>query len=124
MIGVTVLRFPELYSDMVILIMEVSMMFQVQVRNFMKRQLKVLASVVLSVLMFGMSVLPVLAASPEKTVNASATLAYNLKGLKHNAAVQKAYIASTYVYVTQRSGEHAIFPDCSSTEAMPHTWMK
>jgi hypothetical protein len=45
----------------------------------------------------------VLAATPGNTINASATLAYNLKGLQHNSAVQKAYIASTYVYVTQRS---------------------
>jgi hypothetical protein len=44
------------------------------------------------------------AAAPQRTVNASATLAYNLKGLRHNIAVQKAYIGSTYVYVTQRSG--------------------
>ncbi|MGO4109002.1 phage baseplate protein [Paenibacillus sp. YAF4_2] len=70
----------------------------------MKRQLKLLASVGLAVLIFGMTVLPVFAATPGKTVNASATLAYNLKGLNHNLAVQKAYIASTYLYVTQRSG--------------------
>ncbi len=44
------------------------------------------------------------AATPGKTVNASATLAYNIKSLRHNLAIQKAYIASTYVYVTQRSG--------------------
>lgn len=43
------------------------------------------------------------AASPGKTVNASAKLAYNLKGLKHNVAVQKSYIGDKYIYVTQRS---------------------
>lgn len=69
-----------------------------------KRQLKLLTSFVLAILISAMPVLPVFAATPERTVNASATLAYNLKGLKHNVAVQKAYIASTYVYVTQRSG--------------------
>ncbi|WP_434006901.1 hypothetical protein [Paenibacillus konkukensis] len=58
----------------------------------------------LAMLMSGVAVLPAFAATPAKTVNASATLAYNLKGLKHNLAVQKAYIASTYLYVTQRSG--------------------
>ncbi|WP_397334306.1 hypothetical protein [Paenibacillus glycanilyticus] len=58
----------------------------------------------LAMLLFGTAVLPVFAASPGKTVNASATLAYNLKGLNHNLAVQKAYIASKYLYVTQRSG--------------------
>ncbi|WP_375295487.1 phage baseplate protein [Paenibacillus doosanensis] len=58
----------------------------------------------LAMLMSGIAVLPAFAATPAKTVNASATLAYNLKGLKHNLAVQKAYIASTYLYVTQRSG--------------------
>jgi hypothetical protein len=46
----------------------------------------------------------VLTATPLKVVNAGASLAYNLKGLKHNVVVQKAYIASSYIYVTQRSG--------------------
>ncbi|MDQ0116175.1 helveticin J family class III bacteriocin [Paenibacillus harenae] len=79
-------------------------MIQVQKSSLMKRQLKILTTVVLAILIWGMSVLPAFAATPGKTVNASATLAYNLKGLKHNVAVQKAYIASTYLYVTQRSG--------------------
>ncbi|MGG1550154.1 hypothetical protein [Paenibacillus ferrarius] len=80
-------------------------MVQVQVlRTVKRRKLKWLASVSLALLVFLLAALPAFAATPEKTVNASATLAYNLKGLNHNAAVQKAYIASTYVYVTQRSG--------------------
>ncbi|MDD9269222.1 helveticin J family class III bacteriocin [Paenibacillus sp. GCM10023248] len=79
-------------------------MFRVQALSLMKWRLKLLFSVVLSILIGGMSVMPAFAATPQKTVNASATLAYNLKGLKHNVAVQKAYIASTYLYVTQRSG--------------------
>ncbi|WP_407945101.1 phage baseplate protein [Paenibacillus glycinis] len=70
----------------------------------MKKPLRLLASIGLALLMFGLTVLPAFAATPGKTVNASATLAYNLKGLHHNLAVQKAYIASTYLYVTQRSG--------------------
>ncbi|MGG1517061.1 helveticin J family class III bacteriocin [Paenibacillus oryzisoli] len=73
-------------------------------RSFRRKQLQWLASVSLALLLFLIAALPALAATPEKTVNASATLAYNLKGLNHNVAVQKAYIASTYVYVTQRSG--------------------
>ncbi|WP_248927094.1 helveticin J family class III bacteriocin [Paenibacillus hamazuiensis] len=81
-------------------------MFQIQSPSLMKRQLKMLASFILAILVSAISVSPVFAAAatPGKTVNASATLAYNLKGLKYNVAVQKAYIASTYVYVTQRSG--------------------
>ncbi|MCA0756719.1 class III bacteriocin [Paenibacillus sp. N4] len=79
-------------------------MFQVQLLSFNKRKLKILTSIIFAIFIFSMSVMPVLAASPAKTVKASATLAYNLKGLKHNVAVQKAYIASKYVYVTQRSG--------------------
>ncbi|CAG7607910.1 hypothetical protein PAESOLCIP111_01007 [Paenibacillus solanacearum] len=79
-------------------------MMQVLLPGLMKRQLKTIAAVVLSMLISVWSVLPVYAATPAKTVSASATLAYNLKGLNHNVAVQKAYIASTYVYVTQRSG--------------------
>ncbi|KRE99445.1 hypothetical protein ASG89_28210 [Paenibacillus sp. Soil766] len=73
-------------------------MFQINIR------LRLLLSVVLSILISAMYVGPVFAATPQNTLNASATLAYNLKGLNHNVAVQKAYIASTYVYVTQRSG--------------------
>lgn len=79
-------------------------MFEFKVPSLMKRQLKILTSVTLAVLIFGMSGFSVFAATPEKTVNASATLAYNLKGLNHNVAVQKAYIADKYLYVTQRSG--------------------
>ncbi|MFE5320586.1 hypothetical protein ACFQ88_17900 [Paenibacillus sp. NPDC056579] len=79
-------------------------MVNVQTFRFMKKQFKFVASFVLAILISALPVLPVFAATPGKTVNASATLAYNLKGLKHNVAVQKAYIASTYVYVTQRSG--------------------
>ncbi|MBB6731595.1 helveticin J family class III bacteriocin [Cohnella zeiphila] len=68
------------------------------------RGVKLFASFVLAAIMFGTVVLPAFAATPGKTVNASATLAYSLKGLHHNLAVQKAYIASKYLYVTQRSG--------------------
>lgn len=42
--------------------------------------------------------------APERTLDAPATLAYRLRGLPYNKAVQKAYLGSTYVYVTQRSG--------------------
>ncbi|SFI40087.1 hypothetical protein SAMN02799624_00828 [Paenibacillus sp. UNC496MF] len=65
---------------------------------------KVLASFAIAGLLFGTIASPAFAAAPARTVSASATLAYSLKGLHHNLAVQKAYIASTYVYVTQRSG--------------------
>ncbi|MPY17338.1 phage baseplate protein [Paenibacillus glucanolyticus] len=79
-------------------------MFQAQALRLMRRPMKWMVSAMLAVLVFTVSVMPVFAASPEKTVNASATLAYNLKGLNHNVAVQKAYIADKYLYVTQRSG--------------------
>ncbi|NBC70493.1 helveticin J family class III bacteriocin [Paenibacillus sacheonensis] len=79
-------------------------MLRTKALRVMNRPLKLLASFGLAMLIFGMTVLPAFAATPGKTVNASATLAYNLKGLHHNLAVQKAYIASTYLYVTQRSG--------------------
>lgn len=52
------------------------------------------------------------AATPGKTVNASATLAYSVKSLNHNLAIQKSYIASTYVYVTQRSGSTVYLSRC------------
>lgn len=79
-------------------------MSQIQALSLTRRQVKCMVSVILAILVFVMSVMPVFAATPEKTVNASATLAYNLKGLNHNVAVQKAYIADKYLYVTQRSG--------------------
>jgi len=69
----------------------------------LSQSLRVLTSLSLAILLFGMSGLSAFAASPGKTINASATLAYNLKGLNHNVAVQKAYIADKYIYVTQRS---------------------
>lgn len=52
------------------------------------------------------------AATPGKTVNASGTLAYNIRSLNHNLAIQKFYIASTYVYVTQRSGGTVYLSRC------------
>ena len=66
------------------------------------RQVKRVVSVILSVLLWGMTALPAFAATPQKTVNASATLAYNILGLNHNKVVQKAYLGSTYLYVLQR----------------------
>ncbi|QJC53629.1 hypothetical protein HGI30_20260 [Paenibacillus albicereus] len=69
-----------------------------------RRPLKWLGSIALAATLFSLSAMPAFAAAPAKTVNASATLAYNLKGLTHNVAVQKAYIADKYLYVTQRSG--------------------
>lgn len=79
-------------------------MFKNRPLSFKKRKWKITTSFVLALLLFGLSVLPAMAASPGKTVNASAKLAYHLKGLKHDRVVQKAYIADKYVYVTQRVG--------------------
>lgn len=78
------------------------MMFQVGL-SLVKRNLKMFTAFGIAIILFVVSVLPAAAASPGKTVNAKATLAYNLKGLRHNVAVQKAYVADKYVYVTQRS---------------------
>lgn len=72
--------------------------------------LKVALSVVAAIAL-GLSPLAT-AATPGKTVNASATLAYNIKSLPHNLAIQKSYIASTYVYVTQRSGGTVYLSRC------------
>lgn len=79
-------------------------MFPARARRFTEKYVRIIVSLIGAVMLFGMTVMPVFAATPAKTVNASATLAYNLKGLNHNLAVQKAYIASKYLYVTQRSG--------------------
>src|SRR5688500_16193571 len=69
------------------------------------------ASLVFTAIALGLSTLAS-AATPGKTVNASATLAYNIKSLNHNLAIQKAYIASSYVYVTQRSGSTVYLSRC------------
>lgn len=87
-------------------------MYQLQASCFIKRRSKRFTSVVFAIVILGMSVLPVFAATPSKTVNASATLAYNIKGLNHNLAIQKFYIASTYLYVTQRSGGTVYLSRC------------
>lgn len=68
-----------------------------------KRNLKILTSLGLAIMLFVMSITAASAASPAKKVKAKAVLAYNLKGLKFGVAVQKAYVADKYVYVTQRS---------------------
>lgn len=78
-------------------------MFKSHMLKKPKGSMKLWVSLVLACIMFSMTILPAQAASPQKTVNASAQLAYNLKGLKHNVVVQKAYIADKYLYVTQRS---------------------
>ena len=44
----------------------------------------------------------VFAATPSSTSNASATLAYTLKGLPLGRAVQNFYVGATYIYITQR----------------------
>jgi hypothetical protein len=77
-------------------------MFQVRALGLIKCQLRLLTFIVFAILISTVPVLPIFAATPAKTVNASATLAYNLKGLNHKLAVQKAYIASKYLYVTQQ----------------------
>lgn len=60
-----------------------------------------IALFVLTAFILGLSTF-VSAATPGKTVNASATLAYTVKGLPRNNAIQNFYVASTYLYVTQR----------------------
>ncbi|MDP9700770.1 hypothetical protein J2T16_003677 [Paenibacillus intestini] len=77
-------------------------MIKKQSLNLAAMKWKTIVAAFLAVMLFMMSVVPAIAASPGKTVNASAKLAYNLKGLKFNRVVQKAYIADKYVYVTQR----------------------
>lgn len=45
------------------------------------------------------------AATPSSTVKTSSTLAYTLKGLKYNRAVQNFYIGAKHIYVTQRADD-------------------
>lgn len=79
-------------------------MIKNQFMNVTTMRWKTLLTAFLAFIVFVMSVTPAIAASPGKTVNASARLAYNLKGLRFDRVVQKAYVADKYVYVTQRVG--------------------
>jgi len=47
---------------------------------------------------------PALPGVPAETISVNSTVAYTLKGLKYARAVQNFYIASKYLYVTQRIG--------------------
>lgn len=59
-------------------------------------------TVLLAMLLVVICVVPVNAATPSKTVNASATKLLTVKGLQHNVVIQNFYVGSTYLYVTQR----------------------
>lgn len=73
---------------------------------------KTIVSAVALLVFLGCAAFTASAATPVRTVNASATLAYNIKGLNHNLACQNFYIASTYLYVTQRSGGTVYLSRC------------
>ncbi len=63
--------------------------------------LRILSLAMAVILLLGCS-LGVLAATPSSTSNASATLAYTLKGLPLGRAIQNFYVGATYIYITQR----------------------
>lgn len=63
-------------------------------------------------LMIAFCIIPASAATPAKTVNASATKFLTVKGLQHNNVIQSFYVASTYLYVTQRSGGTVYLSRC------------
>ncbi len=69
----------------------------------MKKITKNIISVTIALIML-MTNTAVFAATPKSTSSEKATLAYTLTGLKHNLAVQNFYIATSYIYITQRSG--------------------
>ncbi|MBR6825830.1 MAG: hypothetical protein IKM59_04705, partial [Oscillospiraceae bacterium] len=49
------------------------------------------------------------APSPVSTVNVTADLAYDLKGLKYNTVIQNFYIDTDYIYVTQSGGSGTFY---------------
>ena len=49
------------------------------------------------------------APSPVSTVNVTADLAYDLKGLKYNTVIQNFYIDTDYIYVTQSAGSGTFY---------------
>lgn len=57
------------------------------------------------------------AVAPSKKVTATPTLRYKIQGLKSTAAIQKAYVGSTYVYVTQRNDDTTYLSRCVINEA-------
>ncbi|MBR4308861.1 MAG: hypothetical protein IKT58_04605 [Oscillospiraceae bacterium] len=67
-------------------------------RKFSRRFL----SLLLAVTLLSGCIQMTFAATPSSTSNASATLAYTLKGLPLGRAIQNFYVGATYIYITQR----------------------
>lgn len=65
---------------------------------------KKIIAALMAVIMLSTCMVAVNAATPNSKVSTSGKLAYTLKGLKHNLVVQNYYIATNYIYATQRSG--------------------
>ncbi|MBR6826391.1 MAG: hypothetical protein IKM59_07585 [Oscillospiraceae bacterium] len=70
-------------------------------QNFKKLSLQFLSLALALVLVFGCCQ-GVFAATPSSEANASATLAYTLKGLPLGRAIQNFYVGVNYIYITQR----------------------
>ncbi|MBQ4556061.1 MAG: hypothetical protein IJA60_00255 [Clostridia bacterium] len=71
----------------------------------MKNLKRIMAVLLLVFMVCGAVVSVMAAATPKTEICTAATMAYELKGLPYNRAVQNFYIASKYIYVTQRIGE-------------------
>ena len=68
------------------------------------RAIRRIAAASMAILMLLSNVVMAAAAVPRSTAQVDASLAYTLKGLKHNLAVQNFYVATNYIYITQRTG--------------------
>ncbi|MBQ9833324.1 MAG: hypothetical protein IJO48_06295, partial [Clostridia bacterium] len=67
-----------------------------------KTALRVLSMIMIVVMLMLGTISTANAATPNSTVSAKATLAYTLKGLPLGRAIQNFYVATTYIYITQR----------------------
>lgn len=84
-----------------------------------RKSLRKFFAFLMAFLMTAFCVIPADAATPNQTVSASATKLLTVKGLQHNVVIQGFYVASTYLYVTQRSGGTVYLSRClmSGSEA-------
>ncbi|MBQ2445102.1 MAG: hypothetical protein II272_01545 [Oscillospiraceae bacterium] len=70
---------------------------------------RILGVLLVLAMLCGLAPAVLAAPSPISTVNVTADLAYDLKGLKYNTVIQNFYIDTDYIYVTQNAGSGTFY---------------
>ena len=70
---------------------------------------RILGVLLVLAMLCGLAPAVLAAPSPVSTVNVTADLAYDLKGLKYNTVIQNFYIDTDYIYVTQNAGSGTFY---------------